>query len=368
MASFNLGNIRGTKGDTGPKGDKGDKGDTGARGLKGEDGITPIFSVGKVVTLSPGSDAAVTIDNSDASFPKLSFSIPSGFDGADSVGDMQKSVYDTEGLNTDFYAYARDLYGKCVKIEGAVMLGKLVASEGNITERCVRNIIFSDSLPTAAANGDLCFIVKDDAGKKLSECEIGTIVLLDEGDAKGQYIVAAKNYYTSGSVSLIRRNTTRKNYYFDAANREDYCCSEIDFYLETIFAESYAEHVKKNLISTNIDTDLTRRCFLPSKGELQNMTYFVNNGIKASADSQTIGSTYMTRETDGTKTLITVNTEGEFSSTSQEERVRIRPMIVLDGNLYVENTLYKDELVAVPIDRQKKLYLRTEGDWKELIV
>ena len=62
------------------KGDKGDTGATGADGVKGQDGITPTLRVGSVTTLEAGSNATVTISESNNEYT-LNFGIPKGANG-----------------------------------------------------------------------------------------------------------------------------------------------------------------------------------------------------------------------------------------------------------------------------------------------
>ena len=68
---------KGEKGDTGAKGDAGVKGQDGA---KGADGITPTLKVGTVTTLAAGSNANVTMTESNNEYT-LNFGIPKGAKG-----------------------------------------------------------------------------------------------------------------------------------------------------------------------------------------------------------------------------------------------------------------------------------------------
>ena len=67
----------GEKGDTGAKGDKGDKGDTGATGANG---ITPTLKVGSTTTGNAGTNATVTMTDSNNVYT-LNFVIPKGEKG-----------------------------------------------------------------------------------------------------------------------------------------------------------------------------------------------------------------------------------------------------------------------------------------------
>ena len=67
----------GEKGDTGAKGEKGDKGDTGATGA---DGITPTLKVGSTSTGNAGTNAIVTMTDSNNVYT-LNFVIPKGEKG-----------------------------------------------------------------------------------------------------------------------------------------------------------------------------------------------------------------------------------------------------------------------------------------------
>ena len=94
----------------GQKGDKGDKGDTGLQGLPGTDGqngLTPNFIIGDVVTGLPGTDVNVEISGATPNY-ELEFTIPRGEKGpaGDGTGDMTVSVYDPTGKSQDIFAYA----------------------------------------------------------------------------------------------------------------------------------------------------------------------------------------------------------------------------------------------------------------------
>ena len=67
----------GEKGDTGAKGDKGDKGDTGATGANG---VTPTLKVGSTTTGNAGTNAIVTMTDSNNVYT-LNFVIPKGEKG-----------------------------------------------------------------------------------------------------------------------------------------------------------------------------------------------------------------------------------------------------------------------------------------------
>ena len=94
----------------GQKGDKGDKGDTGLQGLPGTDGqngLTPNFIIGDVVTGLPGTDVNVEISGAAPNY-ELEFTIPRGEKGpaGDGTGDMTASVYDPTGKSQDIFAYS----------------------------------------------------------------------------------------------------------------------------------------------------------------------------------------------------------------------------------------------------------------------
>ena len=69
--------AKGEKGDTGAKGDKGEKGDTGATGANG---ITPTLKVGSTTTGNAGTNASVTMTDSNNVYT-LNFVIPKGEKG-----------------------------------------------------------------------------------------------------------------------------------------------------------------------------------------------------------------------------------------------------------------------------------------------
>ena len=63
-----------------PKGDKGDAGVKGQDGAKGADGVTPTLKVGTVTTLAAGSNATVTMSKNNNEYT-LNFGIPKGNKG-----------------------------------------------------------------------------------------------------------------------------------------------------------------------------------------------------------------------------------------------------------------------------------------------
>lgn len=106
------------------QGPTGAKGETGSQGAKGTDGISPTITVsktGKVTTLTitdkDGTKTATINDGADGT-------------GAESVGDMQKAIYDanSDGIVDDaaklggqlpaYYAKASDLSGKVNAVTG----------------------------------------------------------------------------------------------------------------------------------------------------------------------------------------------------------------------------------------------------------
>ena len=239
MGSFNLGRIKGDKGDrgeTGPKGDTGAKGEKGEKGDNGRDGLTPVFAVGEVITLQNGEEAEVEIDASVPSNPVLSFKIPTGKDGKDALGDMVKSVYDTQGVATDVFDYARSLYEKCMKSEGGNLSGSLVAAETPLEERAVRNISVATELPDSGAEGDILILLKDVSHRKLGECNEGDILVLAENGEKTPYLVVGIDYHGRGNVTLVRKDLSPIRSFYDYSRRGDYIMSDIDIFMETIYS------------------------------------------------------------------------------------------------------------------------------------
>ncbi len=363
MASFNLGYI---KGERGPKGDKGDKGDIGLTGAKGTDGITPVFKVGNVETVDSGDFANVEIDTQDPANPVLNFYIPRGEHGRDASGDMLSSIYDTEGKCVDIYKFAESLFEKAVKKSGGVMEGILTAYEGNPEERCVRNIIFANELPSVASSGDICFIRTKNSGKALSEQSIGSTLLLTEGNSKAEYIVAATDYHGEGTVTLVRKYLLDNTMCFDYATRNKYHLSEVDVFLETVFVRLFSENVEKSLYPAEIATSLYRHCFLPSVNEIERMQYFKDEGAKATTKSGETVSYYLTRDLSDRKSTYAVSSSGSISTVSQTSVVHIRPIIVLPGSITVENTIYNKTAVAELTKENGGIYLYENGAWKEL--
>ena len=368
MAEFNLGCIKGSKGDAGPKGDKGDKGDTGARGPAGADGLTPVFSIGVVETLDAGYGARVEVDSGLPENPILNFYIPKGKDGKDSSGDMNEKIYDPTGKKEDIYKYAENLFKKCVDKNGATMEGNLVAGICELQEKGVRNISFSQVFPTSAANGDMCFLLPENNGKYLSECETGTSLLLDECNEKAEYIIVEKNYNNSVGIILIRKYLPDETQYFAYNRRPVYAGSDIDVYLESIYCRKFSEYIQKKLFHVELGNDCVRQCFLPSREELAKMEYFRSNPREAACVDESSCRKYMTRDIIDSKTMYAVDYTGNFGGAGQSDKINFRPMICLPEDMLVENSTYNRTAVVVPVEKKTGIYLFKDGIWEEMFL
>ena len=359
MASFKLGCIKGEKGDRGDKGERGD------RGERGDCGAVPVFEIKTVTTVSPEASATVEIDSTNAENPKLSFRIPRGKDGKDAMGDMITGIYDTEEKKTDIYKFAEALFENALSKSGGNVSGKLFVQESPENEPCVRNVLFSTSLPEKATEGDICFIVADDYENTIYSNGVGSVLLLPEGEDKCEYIVVAKDYHGKGSVTLMRKHLPEFTEYYNFSTRETYFCSNIDYFLESMFSRLYPDYIQKMMLVPSLYGFYRRRCFLPSCEELREMEYFKNNSIATTTDIGTHRE-YMTRDLDGKRYVNTVNSLGQIISVSQSQKSSIRPMIVLDGSLIVSNSVHQGNAVVEPVTSMKGYYY-SEGKWKELM-
>ncbi len=366
MASFNLGRIKGDKGDrgdTGPKGDTGLKGDKGDKGDNGRDGMTPVFSVGETVTLSSSEEAHVELDCKDAQNPVLSFYIPRGKDGKDALGDMIKEVYDTEGIGTDIYEYARKLADDCVKISGGTLGGALKAADCALSEGAVRNISVLSDLPQSGADGDICIIFRDNNSKKLGECNPGDIMIIKENDEETPYIVVAKDYHTKNSVTLVRKYLYPVQSYYDHSRRGKYFMSDIDVFLETIYRNTLPDRVKNSLMSIETIRNIYRCCFLLDRSDLNNMDYFDSNLV---ANVKGIGSAvYITREINSQGKVTCITTTGALSTVTQSSENYFRPAIVLPSDFPVANIDDGDTPTVALHNTRCGIYVCLKGEWKE---
>lgn len=367
MASFNLGRIKGDKGDPGergPKGDTGLKGEKGDKGDNGRDGMTPVFSIGETATLSSSEEAHVELDYKDPQNPVLSFYIPRGKDGKEAMGDMIKTIYDTQGIGTDIYEYARNLVDSCVKISGGTLEGALKAAESVISEGAVRNISVAYELPQSGAEGDICIILSDDNSKKLGECNPGDIMIIKENDEDTQYIVVAKDYHTDNSVTLVRKYLYPVKSYYDYSRRGKYFMSDIDVFLETIYRNSLPDRVKNSLMSVAIIKDVYRHCFILDRLDCYNIDYFKSNLIAYDKETGSAGM-YITREISSHGYVTTITTSGELSSVTQYSESYFRPTIVLPADFPVVN-IDKGDIPTVTLRNIRcGIYVCLKGEWKE---
>ena len=181
-----------------------------------------------------------------------------------------------------------------------------------------------------------------------------------------QYLLVDKDYHKDGHVTLARRYLSKTVFYFDYLKRGSYSGSDIDIYLESVHVGQFTPYIRENIISVMLDGSIQRRCFLPSKDELLQMSYFADNGAKATIKTVTVGDEYMTRSVNNGTFYAAVNPEGEFRNVIQNHQARIRPMITLPENLYVESVVYDGKVASQPIENPRTMYLFKDGEWKEL--
>lgn len=369
MAGFNLGRIigeKGEKGDIGPKGDTGAKGEKGEKGDNGKDGLTPVFTVGEVTTLTNGESALVEIDSSIPETPVLTFKIPAGKDGKDALGDMLKTVYDTNGVGTDIFEYAQKLFDGCLKAEGGNLSGRLTVAESSLSERAVRNISIASSLPEAGAEGDVFIILNDKNAKTLGDCNEGDMVIIKENGKDIIYLVAGINYHGENNVSLLRKDLCPFKCTYDYNRRDEYPMSDIDIFLESMFISVYPPAVRNSLVLVKNDGNAYRHCFLLSRNDYNNMNYFSDIKRRAAyIEGSGYNDSHMTSST-GTKGYIMgVGPSGEFVSLSTSNSTSFRPAIVLPSSFPVINTQLGSMPAVMPTTPNPGIYVYAGGEWRE---
>lgn len=369
MASFNLGRIKGDKGDRGdigPKGDTGLKGDKGDKGDNGRDGMTPVFRVGETATLSSAEEAHVELDCTNAQNPVLSFYIPRGKDGKDATGDMIKAVYDTKGIGTDIYEYAKNLADSCVKISGGTLSGALKAAETVLSEKAVRNISVLSDFPQSGAEGDLCIIVKNENSKRLGECNPGDVMLIKENGKDTPYLIVAADFHGSNSTTLVRKDLYSIKSYYDYSKRGEYPMSDIDVFLEGIYKFALHNEIRSALLPARLSAGVERYCFLLSKADFQNISYFATESNRiANIDGGAIAREYMTQSINGYRKIDSISTSGSFSSVELNEQSLFRPTIVLPADFTVVNTEHNSLPAVKPLEPRCGIYVYLKGEWKE---
>ena len=368
MASFNLGRIKGDKGERGEKGAKGDtgaKGEKGDKGDSGRDGMTPVFSIGEVFTIDSYEEAYVDIDVSEPQNPVLSFYIPRGKDGRDAMGDMIKKVYDTEGIGTDIYEYARNLSKDSIKISGGTLSGALRAAESALEEGAVRNVSVAYDLPQSGAEGDICIILKNENTKKLSNCKPGDIMLIREYDEEVAYLIVAADYHKEGSVTLIRKDICKDTCYYDYSKRGEYPLSDIDIFLETMYKLCFPEKIRRSLLPIRLEAGLNRHCFLLEERDFREINYFATESNRIAYGNAGVPVEYITRTINVYRKIDTISETGAFSSEEQEGQKYFRPSIVLPSDFSVVNTNYNDAPAVRPVEIKYGIYVCVKGEWKE---
>ena len=366
MASFNLGRIKGDKGDKGDTGAKGDKGDRGERGERGSDAQTPVFTIGDTKTLPSSEEAYVELNTEDALNPVLNFSIPRGHDGKDADGDMKSAVYDSQGINQDIFAYAKNLADACIKKEGGRLSGALDAGENSLETPCVRNVSITTTLPESGANGDICIIVEEENGKKLGECAVGTSFLVTEGGTECEYIIVGKNFHGGNSVTLLRKHLTDIVLQLDTSARMSYVMSDTDVFLETMYINLFPERIRKLLILTNVENGFMRRCFPLAYTELYSMEYFSSTDLRcASKKGTSTKGVYFTRSISDSNNAYGVSDVGNFTTLRKTAQYHLRPAIVLPYDTVVENTQYESSPAVKLYDATCGIYVFSDGKWKE---
>lgn len=372
MASFKIGRIKGERGEKGESGAKGERGERGESGKNGTDGYTPCFAVGEIETLTAGSDAYVKIDASDAKNPIISFGIPRGENGASAQGDMAKSIYDKNGKNADIYEYADTLSKDCIKKSGGGFTGEVTAVSGEKEKLAVRNICLCSSPPTGAKNGDICIadVKNEESTLFLKDTTPGAIVLIEENGEDTEYIVCEKNYHKDNTVTLIRKYLLPCVCAYDRANRPPYAFSTSDMVLSTMFILCYGNYVKGLLENAEIESGVLRKVFLPSKNELEQMTYFLTNAKNTSVAQDTDVSTYLTRtryasnQANAYAVIAGNETVGVVQGT---EAYRLRPMIVLPEDTPVANAQTPSGAGFKLSEPKGGIYLFNAGMWEEVL-
>lgn len=362
MASFNLGRIKGDKGDSGAKGDMGPKGE---KGDKGENGVTPVFSVKETKTISSSESAYVEITNDDPKNPALSFYIPRGKDGKETLGDMSSAVYDSEGKAQDIFKYADTLLEKSLKKSGGEMLGEISAYKSSLNKSCVRNISVLSSLPESGKDGDICILKKAENLKTIGECTVGTTVLIPEDNQKEEYIIVGKNNIAEGGITLIRKNLPSYQITFDYAMRNRYLLSDADILLETMYKYLFPESLRKKMLYALLENKEKRQCFLASLSDLENMEYFKENGKGAFVTSAIGPVEYLTRTIGSGKTIYTINKSGLSSTLSQNALCYFRPVIVLDSGCTVENIVHNNLPAVSFFEYEEGIFAFKNGAWEE---
>lgn len=369
MAGFNLGRIIGEKGEMGemgPKGDTGAKGEKGDKGDNGKDGLTPVFTVGEVTTLTSGESALVEIDSSNPENPVLSFKIPAGKDGRDALGDMLKTIYDTKGIGTDIFEYARKLFDGCLKTEGGNLSGSLTAAESPLSERAVRNTSVASSLPEAGAEGDVFIVLNDKNAKTLGDCNEGEAVIIKENGKDIVYLVAGINYHGENTVSLLRKDLCPFKCTYDLKRREEYPMSDIDMFLESMFTSVYSSRVRNSLVPIKNTDNVYRHCFLLSRSDYSSMNYFSDiKRRKACEEGTSYNASYITATAGTNGNVIGVSTEGEFFSISSSTAAFFRPTIVLPTAFPVINTQHNSQPAVMPVIPHAGIYVYAGGEWRE---
>lgn len=369
MASFNLGRIKGDTGPVGPQGPKGDKGDTGEKGDKGEQGIsgyTPIFSIKETQTVSSDEKARVEINADIPQSPELTFYIPKGKDGKDALGDMVSSIYDPKGIRKDVFEYTDALAEFCMKRAGGSFTGKVRAYSENIGDSCIRNIIVAKNLPEDAIDGDIGIVLESTNSLTLKDQNIGTIVTVKEDGVEAPYIIAGKNYHKEGTVTLIRKYLLPYSGCFDFVYRKTYDMSNADMYLENIYLKEIDELFRKNIVPISLLSYGKRRVFLPTYDDLKYLEYFKANSKVAQTIGNSRTSSYWTR-TLSTDKVGTINTLGEEELLTPSEKIGFRPLIVLNGDTTLENSVYESEHCVKLQEKKRGLYVFDGGIWKECL-
>lgn len=369
MGSFNLGRIKGDKGDRGdigPKGDTGVKGEKGDKGDNGRDGLTPVFRIGEVETLVNGEQALAEIDSSDPANPVLSFKIPAGKDGKDALGDMMKTVYDSEEMNRDIFQFARELFSECLKPVGGTLSGSLTAAETPLSERAVRNISVASALPESGAEGDVFILLADKNAKTIGECNEGDVVIIKEHGEDTVYLVAGIDYHKDGTVTLIRKELCPYRCCYDYKKRGEYPMSDIDVLMESMYVSTYSPTLRNALVPIKHTNNVYRHCFILKRADYTSMNYFADlKNRMATRNGTGIVEPHMTADTSSQGTVVAISTTGEFGSISTYDNSYFRPAIVLPSDFRVVNSEFNSEPAVVPLYPSAGVYLFADGEWRE---
>ena len=193
--------------------------------------------------------------------------------------------------------------------------------------------------------------------------------MIEENGTDTPYIICDKGYHGEGNVTLIRKYLVPCKCAFDRANYVSYAFSTSDVVLSTMFILNYSNYIKKSLLNIGIEANVSRKVFLPSLTEMNNLAYFKTNSKVAKISETLGGGLYLLRTPygSGSSAYSVHDSADTFIATKANAENYLRPMIVLPEDMDISNIAVSDTAGYKISEKKTGIYVFNAGAWGEVL-